>query len=55
MGERKTFSVRLLPEIMKAARILAVEKEIALSEVLEEALKDYLKKNGSELRKSSKK
>ena len=45
MADRKTYAIRLLPEVMKAIRILAIEKEMALSHVIEEAISDYLKKN----------
>ena len=44
MSERKTFSVRLKPETMKAIRLLSVEKEKSLSGLLEEAISDLLKK-----------
>jgi predicted HicB family RNase H-like nuclease len=44
MSERKTFSVRLKPETMKAIRLLSVEKEKSLSGLLEEAILDLLKK-----------
>lgn len=43
-GERKTFSVRLKPQTMKAIRLLSVEKEKPLSDLLEEAILDLLKK-----------
>jgi predicted HicB family RNase H-like nuclease len=44
MSKRKTFSVRLKPETMKAIRLLSVEKEKSLSGLLEEAILDLLKK-----------
>jgi hypothetical protein len=44
MSERKTFSVRLKPQTMKAVRLLSVEKEKPLSDLLEEAIADLLKK-----------
>ena len=44
MSERKTFSVRLKPQTMKAIRLLSVEKEKSLSGLLEEAISDLLKK-----------
>jgi hypothetical protein len=44
MGERKTFSVRLKPQTMKAIRLLSVEKEKPLSDLLEEAILDLLRK-----------
>ncbi len=44
MSERKTFSVRLKPQSMKAIRFLSIEKEKPLSDLLEEAISDLLKK-----------
>jgi len=55
MGERKTFSVRIQPGIMKAFKMLAVQKEVALSELLEEAIQAMLKKEGSDLKTKAKK
>jgi predicted transcriptional regulator len=55
MGERKTFSVRIQPDVMKALRILAVEKEVTLSELLEEAIRAMLKKEGSGEKSKAKK
>ncbi len=55
MVEKKTYSVRINPEIMKAARILAVEKETTLSDLVEEAVQEYMKKNRQEARKPTKK
>lgn len=46
MSERKTFSVRLQPETMKGIKLLAVEEEKVLSELLEEAIEDLMKKYG---------
>ncbi|MDA8090285.1 MAG: ribbon-helix-helix domain-containing protein [Nitrospiraceae bacterium] len=45
MGDRRTYSVRLRPEIMKKIRFLAVESEKPVSELLEEAIGDLLKKH----------
>jgi len=45
ISERKTFSVRLKPQTMKAIRLLSVEKEKPLSDLLEEAILDLLKKH----------
>jgi predicted transcriptional regulator len=50
MGERKTYSVRVQPDVMKALRILAVEKEVTLSELLEEAIRAMLNKEGSDVK-----
>ena len=45
ISERKTFSVRLKPQTMKAIRLLSVEKEKPLSDLLEEAILDLLRKH----------
>ena len=45
MGERRTYSVRLRPEVMKKLRFLAVEGERAVSELLEEAIDDLVAKH----------
>ena len=55
MADRRTFSVRVDPDIWKAARKLAVDNETTLSELVEEAIQDYLKKSGSDWKKSGKK
>ena len=55
MAERRTFSVRIDPAIWKAARMLAVERDTTLSDLVEEAIKDLLKKSGIEGKKTSKK
>ncbi len=46
MSERKTYSVRLLPETMKSVKLLSVNAEKPLSAMLEEAIEDLLKKYG---------
>ena len=45
MGERRTYLVRLMPGVMKKLRFLAVESERPVSELLEEAIDDLLKKH----------
>lgn len=55
MAERRTFSVRIDPDIWKSARRLALEKDATLSEVVEEAILDFLKKSGIDLKKNLKK
>jgi len=55
MAERRTFSIRTDPDIWKAARKLAVDKEISLSGLVEEAIMEVLKKNGVDIKKSIKK
>ncbi len=55
MVERRTYSVRIDPAIWKAARILAVERESTLSDLVAEAIQDLLKKSGVESKKIGKK
>ncbi len=55
MADRRTFSVRIDPEIWKAARRLAVDNDTTLSDLVEEAIQDYLKKNGIDQKKQTKK
>jgi predicted HicB family RNase H-like nuclease len=55
MAERRTFSVRIDPAIWKAARMLAVERDTTLSDLVEEAIQELIKKSGDESKKSSKK
>jgi predicted HicB family RNase H-like nuclease len=54
MAERRTFSVRIDPAIWKAARILAVERDTTLSDLVEEAIQDLIRKSGVESKKSTK-
>ena len=55
MGIRQTFSVRIDPDIWKAARKLAIDKDTTLSDLVEEAIVDSLKKNGVDYKKTLKK
>ncbi len=55
MAERKTYSIRVQPDVMKALKMLAVEKEVTLSELLEGAIQDMLKKEGSDVKTKAKK
>ncbi len=55
MADRRTFSVRIDPDIWKAARRLAVDNDTTLSDLVEEAIRDFLKKNGIESKKTAKK
>lgn len=48
MSEKKTYSVRLKPELMKEIRLLAVNKERPLTDIMEEAMTDLLRKYGAE-------
>ena len=53
MAERRTFSVRINPTIWKAARMLAVERDTTLSDLVEQAIQDLIKKSGGESKKST--
>ena len=55
MGERRTYSVRLRPEVMKKVRFLAVESEKPVSELLEEAIDDLIKKHSAGKKAKAKK
>ncbi len=55
MSVRRTFSVRIDPDIWKAARKLAVDREETLSELVEEAIMDLLKRSGIASKKIAKK
>lgn len=44
MGERKSYSVRLLPQIFKKLKLLAVKNDKTVSSLLEEAIIDIFKK-----------
>ena len=55
MGERKTFTIRMQPDIMKSLKILSAEKETTASDLIEEAILDLLKKNGMDGKKKAKK
>ncbi len=55
MGEKRTFSVRIDPDIWKAARKLAVDRDTTLSDLVEEAIQDLLKKSGVDIKKQTKK
>ncbi len=51
MGERKSYSVRLLPEVFKALKILSAKREQTVSALLEEAIKDLLRKHKEPIQK----
>ena len=55
MADKRTFSVRMDPDIWKTARKLAVDKETTLSDLVEEALQDMFKKSGVDYKKPGKK
>jgi predicted transcriptional regulator len=55
MADRRTFSVRIDPDIWKAARRLAVDNDTTLSDLVEEAIQDFLKKSGVDSKKQPKK
>ncbi len=42
--ERKPFGIRIKPELMKKLRMLAVEKDMQVNHLLEEAIEDLLEK-----------
>ncbi len=43
-NERKPFGIRIKPELMKKLRMLAVEKDMQVNHLLEEAIEDLLEK-----------
>jgi predicted transcriptional regulator len=53
VSERKPFGFRLDSELVKSLKILAIEQNRAVNEVLEESLQDLVKKyrNGNGRRK----
>lgn len=55
MSERKTFTVRIQPDLMKSLKLLSVERENNVSDLLEEAIQDFLKKNSGDIKKQPKK
>jgi predicted HicB family RNase H-like nuclease len=55
MAERRTYSVRVDPDIWKAARKHAVDRESTLSDLVEEAIRDLLKKSGVDIKKQTRK
>jgi predicted transcriptional regulator len=54
MSERNTFTIRIRPDLMKAMKLLSVEKDTTMSDLIEEAIQDYLKKGGTEIKKPTK-
>jgi predicted transcriptional regulator len=44
--KRQTYSIRLQPRIMNQLRHLAVDRPESLSELLEQAVEDFLLKHG---------
>lgn len=55
MGEKKTYTIRMQPEIMKSLKILSVGRETNVSDLIEQAIQDYLKKSEAEIKKPAKK
>jgi predicted transcriptional regulator len=53
--ERNTFTIRVRPDLMKSIKMLSVEKETTISNLFEEAIQDFLKKNGIDVKKQAKK
>jgi len=55
MAAKQTFSVRVDPDIWKAARKLAIDKDTTLSDLVEDAILEMLKKSGVDVKKLAKK
>jgi predicted transcriptional regulator len=55
MSERNTFTVRIRPDLMKAMKMLSVEKDTTISDLVEEAIQDFLKRSGVDIKKQAKK
>ena len=55
MSDRNTFTVRIKPDLMKAIKILSVAKDTTMSNLVEEAIEDYLSKNDISPKKTTKK
>ena len=55
MSERKTFTVRMKPDIMKALKMLSVQEDTTVSDIIEGAVLEILKKSGLNLKKVAKK
>jgi predicted transcriptional regulator len=43
---RKSYGIRLDPELVKGIKILAAKQEVPVNRVLENAIIEYLKKHG---------
>ena len=52
--EKKMFSARIDPDLVKSLKHLAVDLEVSLSELVEQAIKDLLKKHEKGIKKGSK-
>ncbi len=46
--ERKSFGIRLDPDLVKELKILAVKKDSQVNHLLEKAIRDLLEKNKGE-------
>lgn len=44
MTEKKMFATRIDPEVLKALKHLSVDTELSIADLIEEAIKDLLKK-----------
>lgn len=51
MANKQTFSVRVDPDIWKAAKKFAIDKNTTLSDLVEEAILEVLKKSGLDIKK----
>jgi len=45
MAEKKMFATRIDPDVLKALKHLAVDTELSIADLTEEAVKDLLKKH----------
>lgn len=55
MSERNTFSIRIQPDLMKALKMLAADKDTTMSDLIEEAIQELLKKGGVDGKKQTRK
>ncbi len=55
MSERKTFTIRMRPELIKSLKMMSVEREANVSDLIEEAVEEMLKKAGHEAKKTLRK
>ncbi len=45
MSERNTFTLRIRPDLMKSIKLMSVERDTTMSDLVEEAIAEFLKKN----------
>ena len=51
MADKKMFATRIDPDILKALKHLAVDAELPIAALMEEAIKDLLKKHDKKAKK----